>query len=415
MKIRAITLGVDWKQCRQGDFESDLASFFADARARFSQAGFEPRTCRVALPSAVAAPGTDLETTREMIDRLSMACRELDIRWFVVPFQGFGKDADEVNSLALEFAQQYENAFINYLVTQQRQLDRQAILSASAFVRDVSQLSDNGFDNFRCGVSFNCRPNGAFFPFTYQEGNQGFSLALELVPQFLDTIRRHAREPLEIIRNAIIEELSPMLRQLDCISQQIEKSTGMNYYGMDTSLAPHPEDPEHSVALIVEQLGIDKFGASGTVFATSILTDTLRSLIKSSGVRATGFNGVMYSLLEDRHLSTQASESEAPLIDTLLACSTMCGCGLDMLPLPGDISVKEISAIMLDVAAIAICLDKPLGVRLLPVPGKCAGDFTEFDHDFIHNTRIQEAKYKSCSGGLLNVAKPFAYLVPRYV
>ena len=53
-----------------------------------------------------------------------------------------------------------------------------------------------------------------------------------------------------------------------------------------------------------------------------------------------------------------------------MAFSVMCGCGIDMVPVPGDISAEEIASIMLDIAAVAIRLNKPLGVRLLPIPGK---------------------------------------------
>ena len=60
-----------------------------------------------------------------------------------------------------------------------------------------------------------------------------------------------------------------------------------------------------------------------------------------------------------------------------------------MLPVPGDISSKELTGIMLDVAAKASWLNKPLGARILPIPNKSTGDLTSFEHDFFVNTRIQ--------------------------
>ena len=102
-----------------------------------------------------------------------------------------------------------------------------------------------------------------------------------------------------------------------------------------------------------------------------------------------GFNGVMYSLLEDTRLGINNNAKEFS-IDSLLAYSTVCGCGVDMVPVPGDIFEEELAAIMMDVAGVSAVLRKPLGVRILPIPGKHAYEFTEFAYDFLHNTEAQE-------------------------
>ena len=65
---------------------------------------------------------------------------------------------------------------------------------------------------------------------------------------------------------------------------------------------------------------------------------------------------------------------------------------------------------MLDIAAIATILDKPLGVRLLPIPGKTAGQMTNFDHDFLHNAKIQQIKSDPCPAKFFNVEKLFSYI-----
>jgi uncharacterized protein (UPF0210 family) len=41
-------------------------------------------------------------------------------------------------------------------------------------------------------------------------------------------------------------------------------------------------------------------------------------------------------------------------IKDLLIFSTMCGCGLDTVPLPGDTTQEQILPVLLDVAAIAL-------------------------------------------------------------
>ncbi|HYN90149.1 MAG TPA: DUF711 family protein, partial [Ardenticatenaceae bacterium] len=46
------------------------------------------------------------------------------------------------------------------------------------------------------------------------------------------------------------------------------------------------------------------------------------------------------------------------------------------------------AAILLDVGALALRLAKPLTARLMPIPGKEAGDLTTFDFPYFANSTI---------------------------
>jgi len=295
------------------------------------------------------------------------------------------------------------------MASENNHIDRQGIIHSAQFIRDVSQLSDNGFDNFRCGVSFNTKPNGAFFPFMHHDGENGFSIALELILPIVDVIKNSQNKDLEGLRIEIMGGLIQILSKVDDICRNIEKSTGMKYFGIDASLAPHPERPDCSIGYLVELLGVKCFGNSGTIFMASFLTDIIKSVVKRSGIRATGFNGVMYSVLEDHGLGKVGSEPDGLPISQLLALSAICGCGIDMVPVPGDISQNEIASIMLDVAAKATWLGKPLGVRLLPIPGKDVGDMTNFKHDFFINTRVQGTNKNQGMDVIFDSKKSFIY------
>ena len=50
------------------------------------------------------------------------------------------------------------------------------------------------------------------------------------------------------------------------------------------------------------------------------------------------------------------------------------------------------AAILLDVATLALVADKPLTARLMPIPGKKAGDMTDFDFPYFANARIMDAR-----------------------
>ena len=409
MKIRTITLGIkpsaNWSKVK----EDKIRNFFSIAGNEFAAKGAEIRTKRITLPPF--CPSKDKEQTlTSIISELSDFCNNESIRWFCVPFKAVGQNVDEIETITSRILKKHKNSFINYIVTEGKKIDYRAVSSASRFIRRASRVSNNGIDNFRCGVSLNCKPHGPFFPFSYHTGRDGFSIALEIVPLCLKVVKANLNNKLEIIRKEIIKNLTPVIKQVDKTAKAIEKRTSMKYYGIDVSLAPHPEHSEHSVAYLIELLGIDIFGSNGTTFITSFLTDTLKALIHQSGIRSTGFNGVMYSLLEDPRLGVICSKQKTLSVDSLIMFSSMCGCGLDMVPLPGNVQEKEIASIILDVAAISLRLNKPLGVRLLPIPGKTSGEITEFSHDFLHNAKIQKVKHKGFSPDFLNTNKMFEYI-----
>ncbi len=86
----------------------------------------------------------------------------------------------------------------------------------------------------------------------------------------------------------------------------------------------------------------------------------------------------MVPILEDPVLAERWSEGTFDL-DSLLAYSAVCGTGLDAVPLPGDISQQQLERIIGDMASLAFKWHKPLTARLIPAPGKKAGEKTDFD------------------------------------
>ncbi|HEX9617658.1 MAG TPA: DUF711 family protein, partial [Anaerolineales bacterium] len=84
----------------------------------------------------------------------------------------------------------------------------------------------------------------------------------------------------------------------------------------------------------------------------------------------------------------------------LLLYSAVCGTGLDTVPLPGDVTVGQLQAILLDLAALAQRLEKPLTARLMPIPGKAAGEDTGFDFAYFANSRVLSVRAEPL-GGLL--------------
>ena len=86
-------------------------------------------------------------------------------------------------------------------------------------------------------------------------------------------------------------------------------------------------------------------------------------------------------------LAARAREKRFDLTDLLLY-SSICGTGLDVVPVPGDCTVEILAKIIGDVAAMATKLRKPLAARLLPIPGKSAGEITTFDNPHLTDSAM---------------------------
>jgi hypothetical protein len=108
----------------------------------------------------------------------------------------------------------------------------------------------------------------------------------------------------------------------------------------------------------------------------------------------------MFPVLEDSVLAARADDRSYS-IDSLLLYSTVCGAGLDTVPLPGDVGVDELAGMLLDVATLAVVLNKPLSARLMPVPGLTADQRTAFDFDYFANARVLPVK----SGGISHLLR----------
>ena len=199
--------------------------------------------------------------------------------------------------------------------------------------------------------------------------------------------------------NSLAEARSKLIASIESHAESLEKQGqtlasvfGFEFKGIDFTLAPFP-DQQASIGHALELLGLPAIGLSGSLAAAAFLTDTLD---RASFTR-TGFNGLMLPLLEDSTLAQRGTEGKLTLTDLLLY-STVCGTGLDTIPLPGDTSVEQLEAILLDVAALSLRLNKPLTARLMPIPGKQAGDPTGFDFEYFANSKVLEVPAQPLTG-----------------
>ena len=189
---------------------------------------------------------------------------------------------------------------------------------------------------------------------------------------------------LEAHRGASFDELADVIKKTafkitrmgQLVGMEAAKRLGVPFGILDLSLAPTPEVGD-SVARILEEMGLESAGTHGTTAALAMLTD----MVKKGGVMASthvgGFSGAFIPVSEDEGM-VAAVRRGALSLDKLEALTCVCSVGLDMIALPGDTSASTIAAIIADEMAIGMVNNKTTAARLIPVPGKKAGDWAEF-------------------------------------
>jgi len=160
------------------------------------------------------------------------------------------------------------------------------------------------------------------------------------------------------------------------VGEEASRRLGVPFGILDLSLAPTPAVGD-SVARILEKMGLESAGTHGSTAALALLTD----MVKKGGVMASanvgGFSGAFIPVSEDEGMIAAVRAGSINL-EKLEAMTSVCSVGLDMIALPGDTGAATLSAIIADEMAIGMMNNKTTAVRIIPVPGKKAGDWVEF-------------------------------------
>jgi uncharacterized protein (UPF0210 family) len=252
-------------------------------------------------------------------------------------------------------------------------------------IHQAAKVSADGFTNLRFAALANVPANAPFFPAAYHEGSQpAFAIATEAADLAVQAFSQATS--LEAASIQLHSSLGSNAQKLELVATKLSRQFSLNFKGIDFTLAPFPQEAR-SIGAAMEYLGVPAFGLHGSLAASAYLT----SLLDQVKFKRVGFNGLMLPVLEDAVLAERAAQGLLSL-NELLLYSSVCGTGLDTIPLPGDTSVGQLSAVLLDLAALAIRLDKPLTARLMPILGKKAGDPTGFDFAYFANSRVMDIK-----------------------
>jgi uncharacterized protein (UPF0210 family) len=162
----------------------------------------------------------------------------------------------------------------------------------------------------------------------------------------------------------------------ELIGREVAQQLKIPFGVVDLSLAPTPRVGD-SVGEIFQSLGLLNIGVPGTTAALALLNDAVKKGGAFASSRVGGLSGAFIPVSEDLNISQAAADGYIGL-EKLEAITSVCSVGLDMVAIPGNTSAETVAAIIADEMAIGVINHKTTAARLIPVPGKDAGDNAYF-------------------------------------
>lgn len=189
-------------------------------------------------------------------------------------------------------------------------------------------------------------------------------------------VERNPRCTLDDIAEEVKNTAFRVTRTGELIGREAAEMLGVRFGVLDLSLAPTPRVGD-SVGEIYQAMGVRTLGAPGTTAAVALLNDAVKKGGAFASSSVGGLSGAFIPVMEDHALAKAVAEGTLT-IEKLEALTAVCSVGLDMILLPGDIGLYTLCGLIMDEAAIGIYGNKTTGVRLIPVPGKKAGEKVDF-------------------------------------
>ena len=396
-KIRTITtfLSLDKNKNRWEKQLLDACNFCEDLSKKFINQDYEVQSIRIVTnafgeyldTSSIESAKKDLEFISNILDKSTTSLR---IR-FAIGEAKTNEEVDLLPELILAFGD-LANACVNVSLDENEILDNDLISQAVKAVKKISKITPRGEGNFNFTVNFNCKPFIPYFPASYHNSDleNAYVLGLETPDLLVEVLKDFNEQNPSLSHNFAMASYFKILKQalsyhcsnIKDILDSFENNTSFVFKGIDSSAAPSKNCS--SMVEVYKQMGLDCFGRSGTVEISSLLTKVFKSVKELPLV---GFSGLMLAVVEDEGLALGTINKDYD-VRTLLTNSAICGIGLDTVPIEGDTPNKKIEQIMRDTGTMAYRLNKPLTVRLFPIPNLKEGDITKFESDDLCNSAV---------------------------
>ncbi len=380
MRIRSITCFLPLQASVDDNALQNLGNFAIQARQTFESAGFSVQTVRLATTPFSSLALSEVDAMVDLACAMEGAARKAGFEYLSLG-PAFPENLAPYAYIPEMLAATQSLFLGGVITTQEGCVSPRAVHRCAQIIHQVAALSADGFTNLRFAALANVPAGAPFFPAAYHRAStRGFALALEAADLAVQAFME-ARD-LASGRQRLVDAIEGNAHRLSDVARRLANTHHQTFMGLDFTLAPFPQT-ERSIGTALERMGVPAVGYHGSLAAAAILADTL----DQARFPRAGFCGLMFPLLEDHTLAQRAAQGYLSIKDLLLF-STVCGTGLDTVPLSEDTSVEQIDALLFDLAALSLRLGKPLTARLMPVPGKRRGEFTSFDFPYFANSRV---------------------------
>ncbi|GFO96004.1 hypothetical protein ig2599ANME_0188 [groundwater metagenome] len=394
--IRTVTLGINLKDCIDPDIESFKSNVYDkvteygkrlvhEAGKIEDKYGVPIINKRISVtPVSLIVESCKEDAPLEIAKTLDMAARDANIDFI----GGYGalvqkgmtrSDSRLIDSLP-EMLSSTERvcAFLNVASTLSG-MNMDAIIKLGNILKDIASRTDNGIGCTKFAVFSNAPEDNPFMAGAFHGiGEPDFSLNIGISgPGVVRSVVEKNREcDLTGLSEVIKRTAFKITRAGELIGRELASNMEVHVGIVDISLASTNKVGD-SVAGIVEMMGIEQMGAPGSTAALALLIDAVKKGGAMASGNVGGLSGTFIPVSEDSGMN-EAVKCRALSIEKLEALTAVCSVGLDMIAIPGDTPSETISGIIADELSIGVVNGKTTGVRLIPVPGKKAGDYVNF-------------------------------------
>jgi uncharacterized protein (UPF0210 family) len=406
LDVRAVTLGINLFDCASSDFNQfaarvlakitrlaeNLVSTCQDVSDKY---GIPVVNKRIALsPIAVVAAPFGPDQMVKVAALLDRAGREVGVD-FVGGFsalveKGLAKgDEALIAAIPQALAETGRVCSSINVASSQAGINMDAVALMGRTIRDAARRSADR-DGLACAklvVFANIPPDVPFMAGAYlgvgepeaviNVGVSGPGVVKKAIDRAMVRLDENGRPPsLGRLSEVIKRTAYKVTRVGEIIGREVASRLGVRFGVVDLSLAPSPQVGD-SVGEIFQSLGLTAIGAPGSTAILALLNDAVKKGGAFASSHVGGLSGAFIPVSEDLNIAAAARDGHLN-VDKLEAMTAVCSVGLDMVPIPGDTSAATISAMIADEMAIGVINHKTTACRIIPAPGKKAGDTVSF-------------------------------------
>ena len=380
MKIRTITCFYNPANPDAPQQLQKLGELAKTATRRFTEAGYTVQTTRLAtVPFPLALKAQTKDAAVEYAADLQARALQNGFHWAMMG-PALLSHPESYEWVQPMLAATRIVSFSAEVANREQGVSLAAARACGKIIARAATVTVDGFTNLRFAALANVKPFSVFFPAAYAQGDQlAFGIGVESADLVLAILKES--HTLAAARKRLLQAFETQGKRLAAIAEELGQNFEIEFKGLDFSAVPFPQ-AWCSVGAALEQLGPTHLGQSGSLAAAAFLADVL----EQGRWPRTGMNGLTLPVLEDSTLADLGGSTLS--IKDLLLFASVAGNGVDAVPLPGSATPEQLAAVIMDVAFLSARLKRPLLARLMPIPGKLAGDPVHIHFDYFAPGRV---------------------------